>query len=325
MSKNILIIISFVVLLIGCKNNQTNVNESNNSLKIIDNTPDSEIVDNILIDSVLEVQEIKALKKIEDNYRCQVFEEYKIPEPSKFNFNSKNINPDFSVLFSTASNNEYQTTFSKSIVLGIFTADLVYTNSFQNANYVNNYYKVVVDISYDLGISDAFSENDADLFLNPDNFDTLSIIINRNIQNTCSQLSESKAYDQLPFIVYGGWIESVFLLTNTLIQNPDVTEKLYKQLSNQKNVIGNLIEFFNSILLDAESFDLSNRIQSIITDLEMLKLSFENSYNSSNYILSVDELSKIFIDISMIRKSSTQEPNEKHFQQQQMMQKQSLE
>ena len=321
--KIIYISLLTTLLLFSCKNNkqQNNINIDNSSTSI----------QNISVeDSAINAQNNGLTEdSINNNINnftakttsCFIFTEYGISSPADFKY-QKTLLPNYQILFKISNKNNYETTYPKSIALGVYYADLVYVNVFENGNLLIDYYKIVLELSSELGITVFSDENNAELFSNPENFDTLAFIINKNIQNTCTKLYDSKSYDQLPFIIYGGWIESVYLLTNILIDNPEADEEYYKQLANQKEIIINLLEYYNTILLDAQSFEINNRVQSILTDLDMLKNTFTTNYKSSDYIMTNDDIKKINNDIVMIRNIITQEPQQKEIQQQEMLEMQ---
>lgn len=320
--KNTIILVSIICLILtfGCKQNKDKNDKNENSLtETVDNIQDSTIKD-------IDLENIEKEKLTGTSNRnikkCEILEKYQIPDPSNFNFQFENSKPNFENLYSTAKLEEFQTTFSRSIAYGIYSADLIYVTCYENSNFVITYYDNILQLSNKLGIVDVYNEKELELFRETEDFDTLRHIINKNIQNTCSQLNSSKTYDELPFIIYGAWIESVYLLSNTIIDNPNIHEDFYKELASQKEVIDNLTKYLNTIILDAESFEVNNRIQSILVDLEMLKNSFKGNYKSSDYILSLNEVTKINADIKQIRLTATQKPQENHVQQQQMMQTQ---
>ena len=303
-------------LIFSCKNNNANLDNSSTSIN------ENSVIDTVVKEDTIFSKNngIKTLDvSIENEVNCSVFQDFEIPPPSKFMFAEGKSQPDFEMLFTTSNISNYQTIYEKSIALGVFSADLVYANVFQNANFVNEYYKIVLDLSYELGITEVYSIDDSELFLNPENFDTLTYIINNSIQNTCSQLNNSNAYDKLPFVIYGGWLESVYLLSATIVNNQNLPEEFFKQLANQGNVIESLIKFYNEILLNSELFDVNHRIQSIIKDLDMLKILFSTNYKSTDYILSIDDVEKINQNIETIRNTITEEPQQKENQQQKQM------
>ncbi len=246
---------------------------------------------------------IKKQKKKKTSKKCSVFKKFKIPSPSKFKFASDKTRPVFSALYPTKNYLKASSTYQKSVILGIYSADLIYIALYNNSNLINKYYFTALQLSNDLGIPDSFSANDIkNIQKNMNNNDSIKNIIENTIQNTCISLSNSKTYTELPFIVYGAWLESVYLLCRTLIRNPDAPKFLYKQLSEQSDIIDNLTNFYNNILLDAQNYNVNLKVQDIISQLDSIKQNFGNYYNSGEQIIEKKQIQDLTNQFQNIRK-----------------------
>jgi hypothetical protein len=197
-------------------------------------------------------------------------------------------------------------THSKSLALGIYSADLVYIVFYENSNLIAEYFKTATALADELGLSSAFTKDDFDKIQTSENQEDKEQIINTAIQKACIQLNNSKAFDQLPFVIYGAWVESIYLLSATLVNNPQAPEELYKQLSIQKEVIQNLQNFYNNVLINTDDYNINLNIQNILNELTNLNKTFQSSYKSSDYILTKNEIENIYKAISNIRKNLTQ-------------------
>ncbi len=249
------------------------------------------------------------------NLQCRIFTEYEIPKPTDFNFRTQNSNPNYDVLSSLDNIKNFNTTYSKSVALGIYATDLIYATTYDNKNLIVKYFKTVKLLANDLGVAETMNDYDS-LFIATTSSDTLLLALNNIIQNICIQLDESKAYNQLPFIIYGSWIESVYMLSNSLITNNDMPEAYYKQLANQMEVVTNMGKFLDDIVLDVDDFEINNRIEGISEDLKLLKDLFASNYKSTDYVLAGEQIKNIFSEVMFVRNSATDEPQQKFMMQQ---------
>lgn len=237
--------------------------------------------------------------------------DYQIPTPETFVYKKANSKPNNQALYPITDISAFNSLYSKSIALGIYTADLTYVNSYKNSTKTLEYYNSIILLSNELGLGISSSSEVINNYLSAGNFDTVSLIINSDIKNIFKQLEDNKAYDEYPFVVYGSWVESVYLLTNTLIDNLDTPEEFNAQLAKQHTNIDNLINFLNSIILDSESFKLNNQITNIIYDLENIHDIFANSYNNpADNLLSIEELNTLKDELKIIIENITNDQTE---------------
>ncbi len=327
--KKLLVLLSVItIFLSSCKHNTnadisttpnndvtTNVNQNVNQTN--NDTQNVVITTNDVVDTSTYVVSNNTNITVNKPDKCAIFKNFNITSPTEFIYNAQETEPNFILLFPIDKISDIQTTYNKSIALGIFSADLIYSTSYQNSNYINKYYNTTLKLADDLGISGAFSQKDFEIIQNTTNFDTINYIINQSIQFACSQLNNSNAYDELPFIIYGGWLESVYLLSNSLIINIDAPEYLFKQLSNQSEIIDNIIAFLNQIIVDTDDYEVNLNIQNIITELKTIKKDFTTAYATSKYVLSKDELTILGENISTFRNNFNESADNKMMMMQQ--------
>ncbi len=313
MMNKYLFFLIFFVFFASCKNSNENTKAAiNQNIESEDNNKLANNDTNI-IEKDSNINKLSAKNK--SVQQCCIFEDFEIPAPSEFVYSVEKTQPVFDQLYPLDAKSDFHTTYKKSVALGIYTADLVYCSAYQNSNLINKYYALSLKLANELGLSGSFNPDDFELIQNTNNYDTVNVLIDKAIQIACTQLDDSKAYDELPFILYGGWLESVFLLTKTLIENKEAPDLLYKQLAKQPKVIENIIKFNNDIIVDADNYDVNLNIQSIISELKEINKILKESYTTSKYILSRNELLKFNKIISETRKNIN-EPADLKFQQQ---------
>ncbi len=306
-----IIILLITISLFACNHkNKQDIKQQNQDISIEDTqstnnntyTTDNQIDTNIA-DTINNTQN--------EQKNCPIFKNYEIPSPLEFKYAVNQTTPDYNLLFALSEKDKMNDTYTKSLALGIYSADLVYIVFYENTNLLSQYFKTTLILADELGLSSAFTQKDFDNLQNTENQQEKEEIIDKAIQNACIQLNDSKAFDQLPFVIYGAWIESIYLLSATLINNPQAPEELYKQLSSQKNVIKNMQNFYNNALINTDDFNINLNIQNILNELETIDKTFQSSYKSSDYILSKDEIEKIYKQISSTRNNLMQKTETK--------------
>ena len=330
--KKYLYLILIIFLIFGaCKKNSKDKNIENkvDTVKVIDTIvqQDTNISESLKYQTESVAKKIDTISKdtVAVEKGCAVFRDNKIPNPAKFKYAVKRTKPDFSILFSIGKKNKLANVFQKSLVLGVLSADLVYCVAYDNANMSTRYYKAAMELSDDLGISNVFSQKDFDIIRNFENKDSVKEVIKSNLDIICSQLNESRVYNELPFIIYGAWTESVYLLTNVLISNPDAPKKLFKELAKQKNIIEKLISYYNNILVDADDYKTNLNIQNIIGELGEIHDIFVNSLRENSYVMDKKQIKELKKAVSKIRNSIAVRESDKKIEQQQIQYQKNIE
>ncbi len=114
-----------------------------------------------------------------------------------------------------------------------------------------------------IGISSVFNQNLVDRIESIiDNQDSLLRITNDTYLNIVNYLESVERQKSLAQIVTGGWIESIYVVTN-LLENYNENPKIISLLASQKNVVENLELYLKKIENDKS-------IESTINDLDPL-------------------------------------------------------
>lgn len=325
MKKTSFIIILLIIFFAACKRNTNNSStvkiDSIDSIskKVKDRNLQVENVTTINKDSIPnDSSNLEISNKIN---RCPIFTEYKIPSPGDFKYAVAITKPNFDILFPISKRTQLTNTIQKSLALGIISADLFYSAIYGNANYTTKYLNTALKLSDDLGTSNVFTQENLETIRQFENKDTIKKIIFLTLETICSQLNDSKTYNQLPFFIYGGWLESIYLLTNTLNSNQDAPKKLFKELAKQKEIIQNLIDYYNKTLLDVNDYETNLNIQNIIGELGTLDSIFGTSQRNENYIMNKEQMQDLIKTIKDVRSSIFVHTEKKIEQQQQQYQK----
>ncbi len=332
MKKYLYLIVIFLLIFSACKKNSKTKDQTNkkvDTVKIIDtilkNKTDLDSVKYETESVVANADSVVSKDSAVVEKECPVFAENEIPNPAKFKYAVKKTKADFSLLFPIRNKDKMINTFQKSLFLGILSADMIYATAYGNANITTKYYKTSMELSDDLGISSAFSQDDFDIIRNFENKDSVKEVIKKNLDVICLQLNESRVYNELPFIIYGAWIESVYLLTNVLILNPDAPKKLFKELAKQKDIIENLISYYNNILIDADDYKTNLNIQNIIGELGQIHDIFLNTLRQNSYIMDKKQIIELKQAVTKIRNNTIIIETDKKIEQQQIQYQKNIE
>ncbi len=168
------------------------------------------------------------------------------------------------VLNPTENMDKYIDTRAKELNFGIYSADLAYVASFNKYQESVDYLNTVRTLSDEIGISAVFDENLIGRIDNIiDDQDSLLKVTSDSYFSIVRYLESSNRTKTLALIVTGGWIESIFVVTN-LIDNFDPNSDAVQLLADQKLVIENLMSY-----LDQNKSD--DNIQRTINDLKNLQ------------------------------------------------------
>ena len=196
---------------------------------------------------------------------------YLIPSPEGlFGFiRDGNLKYSKEVLNSTGNIDQYIDTRSKELNFGVYSADLAYVASFNKYQESVDYLNTVRTLSDEIGIATVFDENLIGRIDNIiDDKDSLLKITSDSYLSIVRYLESSNRKKSLALIVTGGWVESIFVVSN-MIDNYDQDENVIQLLADQKLVIDNLMSY-----LDQNKHD--DNIQRTINDLKPLSAVYES-------------------------------------------------
>lgn len=159
---------------------------------------------------------------------------------------------------------------SKALNFGVYSADVAYLSCFGIGIDFLKYFKKIEELGEELGISGAFDEGVMERIENNEaNADSLFMISNDTYYNSYMYLEENQKGVELSLIMAGGYIESLYIITN-LVKTYSDTDPIVEKIGDQKVVMENLIDFISQYGDDASVAD-------VITDLKSLSEVFEKN------------------------------------------------
>ncbi len=219
--------------------------------------------------SELTIDSIKT-ELVEPNMSNEAEIAYSVPTPNELFDIIKNQNVELNIeLVNDIANKDiYVDTKSRAINFGIYSADIGYMSCFEHNLEFLKYSKVIEELGSELGISDVFDEElMARIENNEGNSDSLFIISNDTYFNSYQYLEENNKGNELALIISGGFIESLYIITN-LAGDYSENNPIIEKIGGQKIVLENIIDFC-STYMDEEA------ISEIMIDLDDLGQVYE--------------------------------------------------
>lgn len=139
----------------------------------------------------------------------------------------------------------YTSSKEQALNFGRITADIAYTASYEKFQESITNFDNLRKVGDDLGISYVFDELMVNrVKSNMDNADSLEVISSSSYQRIIAQLEENEKGSTLAIIAAGGFVESVYILSN-LIGEYSKDNPLIQRLADQKLVMENVLDYLN--------------------------------------------------------------------------------
>lgn len=243
----------------------------------------------------------KPLKNANDTEKAFKFKNtlFSIPSPflivdliknTKVQYNPDLLNP-------IENNAKYSSNEKKALNLGVFTADMGYTNIYEQYSSTIKYIKVTKSISSDLQI---MNSNSIDLISKIEdkieNTDSLNKIFANAYREVDFYLKDNDRGDASTLVLTGAWIEGLFLMTQTA--NKCNNELLINRIGEQKFSIINLLK-----IISQNSKNESKFHKEVVTEINELKALFDKikiEYKYDKHIILPNEKKTIVLSETKI-------------------------
>ncbi|MCZ4696078.1 hypothetical protein DWB61_15755 [Ancylomarina euxinus] len=176
---------------------------------------------------------------------------------------------------------DYVTNFNRAINFGVYGVDLGYINIYQQTQDAASYFAVLKILSLDLGIYKVLNQSTVNrIEANIDNRDSLMVIVSETYRNIDKFLKTNEREETGALILAGGWIESVYILTQEMKNNPH--PDLMQRIAEQKRPLENLIKLLIPNTQESESYKY------LVENLIQLAYTFDEIVEEYEYIPSID-------------------------------------
>ncbi len=207
----------------------------------------------------------------------KVYENYSIPLPIEiFEFIKNKQYFSEKYLSNIIDKDLYLTDIQNATFLGIYTSDLAYCTIFKNTQKSIEYTNIASYLSNELYIKDSYGKKiKKRLEKNISNPDSLIIITNNAYVETCNFLEQRGVKNLLPFVIYGGWIETLNILTYSESEKNTKDDINNLIISMQKD-IDNIITYLYDVQVETSAYHFNEELKIIINDLKELNRLFDN-------------------------------------------------
>ena len=164
-----------------------------------------------------------------------------------------NVSYDEQILNSPDNIDNYTDKKSQSLNFGIYTADLAFAASFGNPTESAKYFTVIKDMGDRLNINNALDQtvfDQIDKSIQGNNNNELFKLSNDTYYDAYTYLKENERGPSLALIVLGGWVESLYIMTQ--LGKYEEGSVLVSRIIDQKYTLENLYDFMQ----DYESADV---------------------------------------------------------------------
>jgi hypothetical protein len=168
---------------------------------------------------------------------------FSIPSPIQIAELIKNTNATYNqdAVNPTSNVSKYTSSDKQALNLGVYGADLGYINIYEQYSDAAKYFNVVKNLSHSLNIMNSFTEKVfADIEKYGTNKDSLTKISARAYRNADSYLIDNERNDVAVLVIAGGWVESLYLLTENYKERKN--QDILLRIGDQKHPLDNLIE-----------------------------------------------------------------------------------
>lgn len=212
--------ITIITLLASCGSSEksSNAEVNSDSVKTTENTVDSAAIDE---SSVL----------------------YNIPSPIETFTVLKMTGAKFDKSLLNQANNitKYNSSYSKALNLGTYSADLSFCLLYKQNQDINIYLKNVNELTSALDIDGSYVQTTAQrLKVNSNNLDSIMMIVSEATVNANLYLKENQRDNVTALVTTGGWIEGMYFITN--IASKTNKKEILDLVADQKNVVKNLVK-----------------------------------------------------------------------------------
>jgi hypothetical protein len=224
-------------------------------------------------------------------------------------------NKNTSFLNSVENNKNYTDAKSKALNFGVYSCDLSYCSTFEIGPEAIKYFAVVKKLGDEIGISTSISPEVAKrLQENVGNSDSLAAITDDLYYSSFETLQNSKQGSTLALVIAGGYIESLYIVTNLV--KYEANSPGIQRVADQKITLDNIVEFVKKYESDPAVADVLKELNGLKDEFSKLKeteIKAEKSKDGAkvlgggtNIEMTADQYKTISEKIKAVRNTFTQ-------------------
>jgi len=226
-----------------------------------------------------------------------------IPSPLEISFLIKESGNSYNneLLNSPDNISNYNSNYHKALNLGIYGADLGYTNIYNQNQDAIFYLDAIKELANGLSIGQFFDFGTIKrLATNSQNMDSLLLISTQNFNNINTYLQEQNRSNLSILLLTGGWIEALHILCQ--VAEEKNSEQLKEKIGEQKIILDNiklLLEFYREADPNINKFyDQVMQLDAIYSQININHVYAEPTFEEVNGMLVIKDNSTTTIDIT---------------------------
>ena len=287
------LIFSFAFIFIGCQN--------------------SEIKQELSDDQEVEQQVVE-----QDQTAVNLSVTFQVPTPNELFtlFNDVEVNFDVNLLNPTSNADKYRSSKNMALNFGVYSADLAFAANFGEATESLKYFSVIKNIGDELNVNNAFDQLVFDRIeqnIQENNNDSLFNLSNETYYNAYSYLKDNDRGATLSLIVVGGWVESLYILSNLV--DFEIENGLLSRIADQRLTLENLYGFMSEYQNDSdvsEMMEALRPIEEVLMNLESeesaiaTQVGEDGTYNldgGADFIINQDQFNLLKEAVDTLRNS----------------------
>ena len=229
------------------------------------------------VDSLMSETDTAESLKLSEDVIDQIIETFPSPLELTSLLHDSGVKFNGTVLNNSDNIDRFENSEEKAFNLGVYGADLGYANFYERPTVALSILSAVRDLSNDLKVGQFFDFSTMKrLAENKNNLDSLLYISTRGFQEMDDYLTSNGRGEISLIMLYGGWLEGLYLATESSRSQAAVPKELADQIGEQKIVIDNLLLLITPHIKNPT-------IQSVQSDLLKLKELYDKVEISYTY------------------------------------------
>ncbi|BDC99625.1 hypothetical protein [Persicobacter psychrovividus] len=201
------------------------------------------------LDAEFEAQQTTSAPSVSQEAISGIIQQIPSPLEISFLLKDQGIKYDNQFLNDPKAISNYNSDFQKAINLGIYGADLGYTNIYEQNQDAVYYLQSIQKLSEGLNIGQFFNFQEIRrLATNSSNLDSLLLTTTRNYNSINEYLQKKQRANLSVLLLTGGWLEALHITTQVAQQNPS-NQGLVDKIGEQKLVLDQvklLLDFYKN-------------------------------------------------------------------------------
>jgi hypothetical protein len=205
-----------------------------------------------------EVKDVKTVSVVPDSVINVVLQQ--IPSPLEMSALIKETGARYNKIFLSkpGSYSKYNNSFSRALNLGIYGADLGYSNLYEENQQCILYVGAIKELSDELRIDQFFNFTLIERLANERNLDSLLLISTQSYNEVNKYFQEEQRSGLSILLLVGGWVEALYISSSVAAETSS-NKPLIEKIGEQKIVIESLIKLVGYFSESDENFAKLNK------------------------------------------------------------------